>query len=143
MHMMYDRQAEGRSAPRNAARATERPINRIAVVEDNVDSRLLVSLLLHDRYEVEQYETGWDALAAFEAGLPALLLLDVSLPQIDALDMLRRIRREPKWQHLPVIALTSHTDRARMLAAGFDEHVTKPILDASLLFDAIQKCLPT
>jgi CheY-like chemotaxis protein len=143
MHMMYDRQTKGRSASRGAAQATGRTLNRIAVVEDNIDNRLLVSLLLHDRYDVEQYETGWDALQAFEQGLPALLLLDVSLPQIDALDMLRRIRREPKWRHLPVIALTSHTDRERMLAAGFDEHVTKPILDASLLFDAIQKCLPT
>jgi len=72
-------------------------------------------------------------------------LLDVSLPEMDGTEVLRRIRADAGLRDLPVIALTAHAmsgDREKYLAAGFDEYVTKPIVDETLLLDAIKRLLP-
>lgn len=113
---------------------------RIAVVEDNPDNRLLVRAILEEAYEVEEYENGPDALAGLAAGRPDLLLLDISLPGMDGVEVLRRVRADARLAGLPVVALTAHAmagDRAKFLAAGFDEYVTKPIVDEAVLLDAI------
>jgi CheY-like chemotaxis protein len=71
-------------------------------------------------------------------------LLDVSLPEMDGTEVLRRIRADDRLRHLPVIALTAHamaTDREKFLAAGFDDYVSKPIVDENLLLDAIKSKL--
>jgi len=120
-------------------------MKKIALVEDNPDNRLLVRVILESLYEVTEYETGFAALDAFQREKPALVLLDVSLPEMDGTEVLRRIRAHPDLRGLPVIALTAHAmsgDREKYLAAGFDEYVTKPIVDETLLLDAIKKLLP-
>jgi two-component system cell cycle response regulator DivK len=116
-------------------------MKKIAVIEDNPDNRLLVRVLLDSLYEVTEYETGSSALEGFQSNLPDLVLLDVSLPEIDGTEVLRRIRADPRLRELPVIALTAHamaTDREKFLAAGFDDYVTKPIVDENVLLDAIK-----
>ncbi|MCG6956261.1 MAG: response regulator [Gemmatimonadetes bacterium] len=117
---------------------------KIAVVEDNPDNRLLVSAILEDEYEITEYETGQDAMARLEEDHPDLVLLDISLPEMDGLEVLAWIRRQPALAGLPVIALTAHAmagDREKYLGAGFNEYVTKPILDESVLLEAISRCL--
>jgi CheY-like chemotaxis protein len=117
---------------------------KIAVVEDNPDNRLLVSAILEDEYEIDEYENGREAMAGLEADPPDLVLLDISLPEIDGLEVLTWIRQQPVLAGLPVIALTAHAmagDREKYLGAGFDEYVTKPILDESVLLEAISRCL--
>jgi CheY-like chemotaxis protein len=116
----------------------------IAVVEDNADNRLLLQALLADQYELVEYENGQDALAGLAAQLPDLVLLDISLPGMDGNEILRRIREDERLRPLPVIALTAHAmsgDRERYLAAGFDDYVTKPIVDETVLFSAIERGL--
>jgi CheY-like chemotaxis protein len=116
-------------------------VKKIAVIEDNPDNRLLVRVLLDSLYEVTEYETGSSALEGFHSNLPDLVLLDVSLPEIDGTEVLRRIRADPGLRDLPVIALTAHamaTDREKYLSAGFDDYVTKPIVDENVLLDAIK-----
>ena len=113
---------------------------RVAVVEDNPDNRLLVRAILEDRYEVEEYENGPDALAGLARSRPDLLLLDISLPGMDGVEVLRHVRADPRLAALPVVALTAHAmagDREKFLAAGFDEYVTKPIVDEEILLAAI------
>lgn len=115
---------------------------RIALVEDNADNRLLIQALLGDDYEIDEYENGVDALAGLSRSLPALVLLDISLPGMDGVEILECIRREPALRHLPVIALTAHAmngDRQRYLAAGFDDYLTKPIVDETLLISAVER----
>lgn len=119
-------------------------MKKIAVVEDNPDNRLLVHVILEPSYEVVEYETGMEALEALQKQKPDLVLLDISLPEMDGTEVLRRIRADERLRGLPVIALTAHAmagDREKYLAAGFNDYVTKPIVDEMLLLDAIKNQL--
>lgn len=119
-------------------------MKRIAVVEDNPDNRLLVRVILRELYEVEEFENGFDALAGIPARVPDLVLLDISLPGMDGTEVLRKLRGELALPRLPVIALTAHAmagDCEKYLALGFDDYVAKPIVDETLLLDAIARCL--
>ncbi len=120
-------------------------MKKIAVVEDNPDNRLLVQVILEPLYQVTEYENGFAALDGLPRQKPDLVLLDVSLPEMDGTEVLRRIRDDPRLRDLPVIALTAHAmagDREKYLAAGFDDYVSKPITDEKLLLQAIQRKLP-
>ena len=114
----------------------------VAVVEDNADNRLLLQAILDGLYDVVEYENGVDALAGLTAHLPDLVLLDISLPGMDGNEILARIRADEKLRRLPVIALTAHAmagDREKYLAAGFNDYITKPIVDETLLLGAMEK----
>lgn len=117
----------------------------IGVVEDNPDNRLLLQAILADDFDIVEYETGVDALEGLKRKLPDLLLLDISLPGLDGVAVLGRIREDTSMQALPVIALTAHAmtgDRAKYLDAGFNDYVSKPIVDEAVLLDTIRKWLP-
>ena len=117
----------------------------IAHVEENADNRLLVSAILEDRYRIVEYETGPEALAGMRAEKPDLVLLDISLPEMDGTEVLRRMRDDAALRGLPVVAITAHAmagDRERYLEAGFDDYVSKPIVDEGILLGAIQRLLP-
>ena len=119
---------------------------KIAVVEDNPDNRLLVNAILEDAYEISEYETGVEAVEGLGGDPPDLVLLDISLPEMDGTEVLAWIRQQPQFKELPVIALTAHAmagDREKYLAAGFNDYVTKPIVDEDVLIGAIQRCLGT
>jgi len=117
---------------------------KIAVIEDNPDNRFLVQALLEDSYELQEFETGKDAVRSLGDDPPDLVLLDISLPEMDGTEVLAWLRQQPELKEIPVIALTAHAmagDREKYLAAGFDEYVTKPILDEDILIGAIEQCL--
>ena len=117
----------------------------IAHVEENPDNRLLVRAILEDDYEIVDYETGMEALEGLRTRKPDLVLLDISLPEMDGTEVLRQIRQDPTLESLPVVALTAHAmrgDREKFLGAGFDDYVSKPIVDEAILLGAIQRLLP-
>jgi CheY-like chemotaxis protein len=119
-------------------------VTTIAVVEDNPDNRLLLQALLGDRYDLLEFDNGIDALAGLESLLPDLVLLDISLPGMDGNEILGRIRADQRLRRLPVIALTAHAmagDREKYLRAGFDDYITKPIVDETRLLSAIERWL--
>jgi CheY-like chemotaxis protein len=116
----------------------------IAIVEDNADNRLLLQAILDGLYDLVEYENGTDALVGLAASLPDLVLLDISLPGMDGNEILARIRADPRLRTLPVIALTAHAmsgDREKYLAAGFNDYITKPIVDETILLAAIDRWL--
>jgi two-component system, cell cycle response regulator DivK len=120
-------------------------MKKIAVVEDNPDNRLLVQVMLDPFYEIVEYESCFDALAGLRDRKPDLVLLDISLPEMDGTEVLRRIRADETLRHLPVIALTANAmagDREEYIAGGFDDYVAKPIVDEALLLEAISRHLP-
>jgi len=109
---------------------------RIVVVEDNADNRLLVRAILESDHDVIEYDSGVTALRCVAGDAPDLILLDISLPEMDGVEVLRNLRDDSRLQSIPVIALTAHamsSDRSRFLEAGFDEYVAKPITDADEL----------
>jgi two-component system sensor histidine kinase/response regulator len=118
-------------------------MKKIAVVEDNADNRLLVAALLEGLYEITEYESGAEALAGFAGQTPDLVLLDISLPGMDGTALLKHLRSHPVFRKIPVIALTAHAmagDRERFLNQGFNDYITKPILEENQLLEAIQRC---
>ena len=120
-------------------------MRRIAVVEDNPDNRLLLRALLANDYALTEYEAGPPALVGLRRDRPDLVLLDISLPDMDGTEVLKHLRADPHLRDMPVIALTAHAmtgDRERYLAFGFNDYVSKPIVDEELLFDAIARLLP-
>lgn len=116
----------------------------LAVVEDNADNRLLLQAILGEKFELVEYDNGTDALRAFGRSRPDLVLLDISLPDMDGTEILQRIRADKELAALPIIALTAHAmtgDREKYLAAGFDDYITKPIVDEAILFASIERLL--
>ncbi len=117
---------------------------RIAVVEDNPDNRLLVEALLEDLYDLTEYETGASVLEGLIEDSPDLVLLDISLPEMDGTEVLAWIRQQEEIKDLPVVALTAHAmtgDREKYLAEGFNDYVTKPIVDETILLETIARWL--
>ena len=116
----------------------------IAVVEDNADNRLLVQALLEERYDLTEYATGIEAMHGLRKSIPDLVLLDISLPEMDGIEVAREIRADDRLRHLPLVALTAHAmsgDRERFLQSGFDSYVAKPIIDENELLDTISRLL--
>lgn len=119
-------------------------MTRVAVVEDNPDNRMLVQALLEDSYQLSEYETGVDAVEGLADDGPDIVLLDISLPEMDGTEVLAWIRDHEDLKDVPVIALTAHAmagDREKYLSIGFNDYVTKPIVDEDVLIEAIERCL--
>jgi len=113
---------------------------RVAVVEDNEDNRLLVRAILGETCEVVEYPDGPAALEGLRSAPADVVLLDISLPGMDGVEVLREIRRDPALRGLRVVALTAHAmngDRGRYLEQGFDDYVSKPIVDEEVLLAAV------
>ena len=119
-------------------------MKKIAIVEDNPDNQLLLRALLEEHYELTAYETGREALDGLRRARPDLVLLDISLPEMDGREVLRHIRADGALRDLPVVALTAHAmtgDREKFLEAGFDDYLTKPILDEKDLLAVLERWL--
>ena len=119
---------------------------RIAIVEDNPDNRLLVQALLDELYDLSEFETGTEAVEGLGDAGPDLILLDISLPDMDGTEVFEWIRNHGQLHRVPVIALTAHAmagDREKFLAQGFNDYVTKPIVDETILLEAIARWLDT
>ena len=117
-------------------------MRKIAVVDDNADNRLIIRTILEDQYEIVEFSSGIEAIEGFRKNKPHVVILDISLPEMDGTEILRRIRDDRELYDLPVIALTAHAmvgDREKYLAAGFNDYVAKPILDMSVLFSTIKR----
>ena len=113
----------------------------IAVVEDNPDNLLLARILLGDSYHLNEYTTGKAALNGIMKNPPDLVLMDISLPDIDGVTIMKRLRAKKQFVHLPVFAVTAHAmrgDRERFLKAGFDYYMSKPLIDSKALLYAIE-----
>lgn len=111
-------------------------MSRILLIEDEPDTRELVRLTLElDGHEVVEAGTAEDGIARARTALPDLILMDLSLGgQFDGLEATKRLRADHAFDSVPIVALTAHAmqgDRERSLAAGCDQHWTKPILDLS------------
>ena len=117
---------------------------RILLVEDNEMNRDMLSRRLTRRgYEVAVALDGEQGVAMARSEVPALILMDMSLPGLDGWEATRRIKTAPETRAIPVIALTAHAmagDREKAIAAGCDDFDTKPV-DLERLLGKIEALL--
>jgi two-component system cell cycle response regulator DivK len=119
-------------------------MKRVLVAEDNAVNRELIRELLELRgYEVSEACDGQEALEMMEAALPDILLLDLGMPKLDGFGVIKRVRENPHLAGLPVLAVTAYAmrgDREKVLEAGFDGYLSKPI-NAAALTQALETLL--
>ncbi|HKP72387.1 MAG TPA: response regulator [Pyrinomonadaceae bacterium] len=103
----------------------------VLVVEDFADNRFMMRRLLEmSGYHVIEAVNGREAVEMAERDRPDLILMDLSLPQLDGLDATRRIRELDGLGSVPIVAVSAHDTsdfHADALAAGCNEYITKPI----------------
>jgi len=106
-------------------------MTRILVVEDNPMNMELVTFLLQSNgMEVTQAVDGTEALERVKNDLFDLVLLDIQLPGMDGLCVLKKMRENPALQQMPVVALTAHAmqgDEQKFIDAGCIGYISKPI----------------
>ena len=104
---------------------------RALVVDDDVVIRIAVTDYLEEAgFEVDEADSGEECLAAIEACVPDILLLDVGLPGIDGFEVCRRLRSHERGAHLPIVMVTGHDDLSSVDTAyksGATDFIVKPI----------------
>ena len=119
----------------------------ILVAEDSDSARRpLVRLLKAEGYEVLTATTAFEAMAAAQRGNPDLILLDVSMPPIDGLTFLSRLREMPGGNQIPVIVVTAMSDdltHRRAEELGVKEYLVKSKFEIAELLELVKKHLRT
>jgi CheY-like chemotaxis protein len=104
---------------------------KILYVEDNDDNvYMLKNRLSRAGFTVVIATNGAQGVAMATSEQPDLILMDLTLPDIDGEEATRRIKADPVTKHIPIIALTANAmsgDREKAIAAGFDDYDTKPV----------------
>ena len=103
----------------------------ILLVEDNADNQAIYRTILeHSGFAVVSAWDGEEAVRVARAVLPALILMDISIPLMDGLSATRVLKADPATAGIPIVALTAHAmqeDRAKALDAGCDGYLAKPV----------------
>jgi CheY-like chemotaxis protein len=127
-----------RRRPGGAQAASLAPIRgaRVLLVEDNaINQQVAKELLTQAGLHVTVAGDGAQALQRLEAESFDVVLMDLQMPVMDGYTAVRRLRENPRWHDLPVLAMTANVmaeDRARVAAAGMNAHLGKPIVQADL-----------
>jgi len=110
--------------------------DRILFIDDDIDTLKLVGLMLERQgYEIAVASDGVTGLTKAATELPDLILLDVMMPDLDGLEVTRRLRADPALAHIPIIMFTAKTmvdDKVAGFEAGVDDYLTKPTHPAEL-----------
>lgn len=116
-------------------------MTKILYVEDNEDNvYMLTRRLARHGYDVIVAADGEQGIELAKSELPALILMDLSLPVLDGWQATQRLKASPATARIPIIALSAHAmpaDREKALAAGCDDYDTKPV-ELTRLLDKIQ-----
>ncbi|MEB3279196.1 MAG: response regulator [Lyngbya sp.] len=108
----------------------------VLAVDDNQDNLILIGCVLENLgYPYLSATSSQEALSLLQHYQPQLILLDIVLPDIDGLDLLREIRADRRIQQTTTVAVTGLAltkDRQRLLEAGFDDYLSKPYLLSDL-----------
>lgn len=119
-------------------------MNKVLVIEDNLDNLKLISYALKRAgYELVTATNGEDGMALAQVEPLAFILMDINLPGMDGLETTRRIRHSKIDGKIPIIAITSFAmvgDRERILAAGCNGYIEKPI-DPLAIVDEIRSII--
>ncbi len=127
--------AQSASLALRARLATER--KRLLVVDDAISARKALQQLLEDRgYDVITASDGGDAIEKLRRSTVSLVLTDLEMPNVNGLELTRRMREVPQWSNIPVVMVTSRTGekyRDSAVASGVNEYRVKPFSDTDVL----------
>jgi CheY-like chemotaxis protein len=116
----------------------------ILIAEDNPINRELLRELLEMRgYAVLEACDGQEALAMVEQAPPDILLLDIGMPRLDGFAVVSKLRENPRFTSLPVVAVTAYAmqgDREKIMNSGFDGYLSKPV-NSQALFQELDRLL--
>ncbi|MEL6453592.1 MAG: response regulator [Cyanobacteria bacterium J06623_5] len=111
-------------------------LSKIMIVDDDAHYLKQVIQLLHPwRFQITPLTNPQRFWTLFNQVLPDLVILDVEMPHIDGFELCQVLRSHAKWQHLPIVFMSVHSDRTKQdqaFAAGADDYITKPIQGKSL-----------
>jgi two-component system cell cycle response regulator DivK len=114
-----------------SAKRTGAPAPLVLIVEDNEDNRMVAATMLrHVGYRVAESVTGYDGLAQAQSLQPAVIIMDVGLPDVDGWTITRTLKTNDDTRHIPVIAYTAHVqpeDWQMAYKVGCDGYLTKPM----------------
>lgn len=117
----------------------------IMVVEDDVDSRLMMKTLLGMKgYRVVEAGDGQEAIEVAERERPGMVIMDLQLPRLGGFALARHLRQHSELSAIPIIIISGHDPlqhRPLALAAGCNEYLGKPI-DFDLLEKTLSRLLP-
>lgn len=109
----------------------------VLIVEDHRETRTFLQMALDQRFTIHTASSAAEALEKSEGDDYDLLLIDIALGgEIDGIELVRRLRREPEFADTPMIAMTAHQlreNRSYYLERGFDEYLQKPFFPEDLL----------
>lgn len=101
------------------------------VVDDNHDAGEVLAMLLESMgFLTQAVDSGEAALAALPDYQPNVILMDIGMPGMNGYEVARRIREQPQYDHIKLVALTGwgqEKDRVMSRESGFDHHLTKPV----------------
>jgi two-component system cell cycle response regulator len=111
-------------------------MSTILVVDDTALAREAVSKLLeYEGFKVLRAEHGRDAWAMMYDNTPDLILLDLMMPEMDGITLLRMIRRSDRWENLPVVVLTGATDDQKLIQRARELKIQDLVPKATFGFD--------
>lgn len=109
----------------------------VLLVEDNEDNRIIYATALrYAGYGVLEAITGTQGVQQARDGAPDLILMDISVPELDGWEATAILKADPLTRHIPIVAVTAHAlpdDAERSRKAGCDGYLAKPISPAALL----------
>ena len=117
----------------------ENPIPILAIEDQALNRKVVRIVLQSEGYQVIEAVNADEALMCLEKVIPALILMDISLPGQSGEELTRQIKTNPDWCEIPIIALTAAAmsgDRERLLKAGCDDYLSKPI-DTQVLLERV------
>ena len=121
-------------------------MTRVLYIEDDFNNRVLVKrVLMAEGFEVEEADNAFDGIQMARNNPPDIILMDISMPEMDGVTATQQIRSLPGIADLPIVAVTANamdTHRAAWEALGVADFVTKPIDPTRLINSLARACLP-
>ncbi len=115
------------------------------IIEDDLLIRTLLKRILQKKFQfnISEAENGIDGLEALKKAKPDMIFLDISMPIMNGLQFIEKIKLEPAYSNIPVIMLTAHKDWGtiqKFVNLGVSDYILKPI-DPDVTFARVQKLI--
>src|SRR3954468_2972543 len=115
---------------------------KILIIDDEPDSREIISEVLADKFQVITAPDGEEGLRIARAHLPDLILLDITMPKLDGISVCEALRSNEATRHIPIIMLTAASDldnRIKSFMTGADDFISKPFKPRELMAHVVSK----